>query len=409
MENKKILFVCYGGGHAAMCAPLIKELESNDKYQLTVLAMNTAFDYLTNLDIECISYAALTHLSVTGDWESYGVQTIGKPEDYSGLLPYKESLAYYGINCADLVDQLGKKNAETKYIGGSRQDFYPIRFMCKLLKEICPTLVIATNAPRSERAAIDASYLLGIKSICLVDLFAFEEHKWIARKNFSTKVLVLNDNVKSFLVSKGRDEKDIEVTGNPAFDSIFNHKILEISENLSIKKYNKRKINILYASNSEPPKHPFNGKVGDVNLPVINENMLRDFVKVNNGYRLIVRYHPSQNVVFKHSTNVLLSPPDENVHAMLHCMDIVVTAASTVGLEGYLAGKKVISIDTSIFSEDVKYSSFGISYGVKVKGRLYSALHELSRNFKQEIHEQDRPDLATPKIYNIIQNFLLNA
>jgi hypothetical protein len=127
-----------------------------------------------------------------------------------------------------------------------------------------------------------------------------------------------------------------------------------------------------------------------------------------------VRYHPSQNIVFKSSTNVLLSSADENLHAMLHCMDIIVTGASTVGLEGYLAGKKVISIDTSIFSDDVKYSSFGISCGVKDKGQLFSAIHELRRDFKQDIQEQDiqeqdKPDLATPKVYNVIRKLLLNA
>jgi CDP-glycerol glycerophosphotransferase (TagB/SpsB family) len=251
--------------------------------------------------------------------------------------------------------------------------------------------------------------LLGIKSICLVDLFALEEYKWIANCNFASKVLVLNQSVKDFLVSKGRNEKDIEVTGNPAFDSIFHEDVLSKARDLRTTKYTQAKINVLFASNPEPKNHPFNSKTGDVQLPITNEKMMRDFIKSSDKFRLIIRYHPSQNVVFINSKDVILSPRDEDLHSMLHCMDIVVTGVSTVGLEGYLAGKKIITIDTSIFSEDMKYSELGISYGVNSKNQLFSAIQELGNDFKKETKQQGKPDLATPKVYNVIEKLLLDA
>ena len=409
MKKKKILFVCYGGGHAAMLAPVISEVNRRGEFDTVVLALTTAYEYLKKLGVSCVRYKDLTHLSATTDWKEHGTRLVGSLEKYNGLLPFQESVAYYGINFADLVCQLGSERAARGCKNGNRQLFYPVNFMSNLLHEIEPDLVVTTNAPRSERAVVDAASFLGLQAICLVDLFAAEEFKWIAKENFGKKILVLNQSVKEFLVSKGRKASDIEVTGNPAFDAIYDRQTLIIAENLREQKYDNCKINILFASNVEPEIHPFNGKVGDVNLPITNENMLREFIETNPEYRLVVRYHPSQDLAFKKAENVLLSPGSESLHSLLHCMDIVVTGPSTVGLEGYLAGKKVISIDTSIFSDDSQFSKLGISQGVETKEQLFSAIHEISSALVQEARPRVESNLATPNVCYAIEQLLENA
>tara|TARA_B100000787_G_C16197815_1_gene302222 strand:- start:541 stop:1770 length:1230 start_codon:yes stop_codon:yes gene_type:complete len=409
MKKSKILIVCYGGGHAAMFVPLIKRLEKIKEYSLTVLALTTAYDQLKKSGIASVRYCDFTDLSVTDDWSSYGTQIVGNADCYSGSIHYEESQAYHGINYADLVRQFGSTEAKNLFEISERQIFYPINFMLNLLKDLKPDLVIATNAPRSERAVIDASFALNIKSICLIDLFALQEFKWISHPNFASKVFVLNQSVKDFLVSKGRKSNDIAVTGNPAFDSIFHAEILENSAKLRKQKYMNEKVNILFASQVEPVIHPFSSEIGDYHLPEKNERMLRDFVEKNDGYRLILRYHPSQTVFFEKSENVLLSPRDESLHSMLHCMDIVVVMTSTVGLEAYLAGKNVISIDTSIFTDDVRYASLGVSKGVTNKRELFSAIRRLRRELNKDAEPKSTPESATLKVCDGIDQLLLHA
>ena len=393
-----------------MLLPLIKKIKDNNEHNVIVFALTTAFQYFHGMGIECVRYMNFTHLSVTDDWEQFGIQAIGAVDDYTGRIPYEESLAYHGINYADLVSQLGIKKAKLEYHQASRACFHPINFMRNVLECIEPNLVVATNSPRSERSIIEASNVLGIKSICLVDLFATFEYHWISRPHFATKVLVLNDSVKSFLVSKGRNENDIVITGNPAFDSIYDDNVLEVSKKLGANKYKNNKINILFASQIEPKTHPLNGRVGDVDLPKINEKMVRDLVKENDDYRLIIRYHPSQNVPFQKAKNVVLSPRDEPLHCMLHCMDIVVVSSSTVGLEAYLAGKKVITIETGVFfPDDCRYSEDGISLGVKSKDQLLIAIQELTVEIRQGVNQKKHHDLATPKICYVIEQLLLDA
>jgi len=409
MKKLRVLFVCYGGGHASMLIPILKLLIQKNEYNLTVLALTTSYDLFLESGIDCVRVKDFTHLSIGGDWQEYGNRIVGRLENYSGPVCYEETVAYHGINYTDLIHQIGLEQTVEKYNSELRQAFYPINFMLNFLKEVSPDLVVSTNSPRSERAVIDASYQLGIKSICLVDLFAAEEFKWISHDNFATKVLVLDQSVKEFLISKGRNKYHIEVTGNPNFDSLFSQDTLDFSLKLKAKKYKSDKINILYASQVEPKIHPFNGKVGDVNLPINNEKMLREFVKMNYGYRLIVRYHPSQNVIFEKAENVLLSSRDENLHGLLHCMDIVVVCSSTVGLEAHLIGKQVISIDTSVFTEEVNFTGRGISRGVKNKQQLFCAIDELSSELSKGNVEPSRAQPAGPKICSVIEQLLLKS
>ncbi|MDB3979062.1 hypothetical protein N9395_06650 [Pseudomonadales bacterium] len=408
MKKKKILFVCYGGGHAAMLVPILKELIERNECNLIVLALTTSYDFLVGCGIDCVRFKDYAHLSVGDDWLHYGNRLVGSRENYSGLVSYEESVAYHGINYTDLIAQMGLEDAGKKYNSESRHAFYPINFMLRLLEEVAPDLVFATNSPRSERAAIDAANGLCIKSICLVDLFASEEYKWIANDNFATKVLVLDHSVKEFLVGKGRHEDHIEITGNPNFDSMFLEETLEIASKLKGERYNGEKINILYASQAEPQIHPFNGKVGDINLPMINERMLREFVKENDGFRLVVRYHPSQSITFESAENVLLSTVDENLHGLLHCMDIIVVSSSTVGVEAHLIGKQVISIDTSIFTDDSNLSGRGISRGVISKNQLFNSIVELSRLLSKGEVEIKKSQPAGPKICGVIDKLLLD-
>lgn len=402
---KEILFICYGGGHVKMLLPIIQDIKKNNKYKINIIALTTARSVLDKYQIDSLGFNELSFLAKNDRWKTFGKELIYKNQ-ISPLINYDESVAYYGINYLDLVLQYGSLKAKEIYKYKDRQSFYPINFMSKIISYFNPDLVIATNSPRSEKCAIDVATANNIKSLCIVDMFALQEIKWIGKNNFATKICVLNDSVKNMFAQYGRKEDDIIVTGNPAFDSLFDIDNEKIKQYLCQKNLSKSKIKILYASQPEPQKHPFNNKIGNPNLPRIIEKTLREFIKENKQYELIIRYHPSENIVYKEQENVKLSSKDEDLHTLLHSMDLVIVTASTVGLEAHLIGKPVITIDNSIFTDDAPFSKMGISSGVKEISELSNIIHHITSKLCESYNKNYNYSRATENIISVINNML---
>ena len=380
-----ICLVAYGGGHAAMLVPVIKVLKQNENIKLSVLALTTAGSVMENHNIDYVSYKDFTYLADESFAEK-GSFLVGE-QSASSVISYDESVAYHGINYLDLVEQYGEVEASNKYKLLGRQAFYPINFMKCLLTELDVDLLIATNSPRTERAAIDAAGELQLKSLCLIDMFALQEVKWVGKKGYASKLCVLNQSVKDMFLDVGRSANEIEITGNPAFDSLTS--IATISSGKQLKEargwHESNLITLFYASQPEPSQHPFTSLSGDPELPRNIENTLREFVSKHTRFRLVIRYHPSENVEFTAQERVLFSPQEDNLHSLLYGVDIVVVTASTVGLEASLIGKKVISVDNSIFTDDAPFSRMGISEGVTEAKELEKKILDVSQNLDTQV------------------------
>ncbi len=72
----------------------------------------------------------------------------------SPAVPTDESVAYLGINYLDLVDQYGPEEAADRYRELGRYAFRPLGFMRRVIGELLPDVVIATNSPRSQAGGI---------------------------------------------------------------------------------------------------------------------------------------------------------------------------------------------------------------------------------------------------------------
>lgn len=404
---KKIFFISYGGGHIRMLLPIIKSFIDSDKYDITVFGLTTSCSVLEQEGISYKSFKDFVDIDEHySNFEFIGRELVNK-ESLNNLVSYEETVAYHGINYIDLKVDLGAKLAEKVYQEKGRHSFYPRNFFLTLFKKLKPDLVVTTNSPRSERAAIDSAGKLGISSICLVDLFALQAVKWIGQKGFASKVCVLNDSVKNMFVEHGRLPEEIIVTGNPAFDELnnINHvKSGALKRCLIDAEYNNPKV-ILYASQVEPPIHPFCNKLGDTELPRKIESYLRKLVEIEDNYHLIVRYHPSENIEFVNGKNVSHSPTSENLYDILHSCDLVIVTASTVGLQANLIGKKVISVDSSIFTDDAPFSKMGISQGVESIFDLEKSISQLL-NESDEINKPRKQRLAKDKIISVIIELL---
>ena len=371
-QHNRLFFVAYGGGHINLLLPVVK-LAIAQGFDAKLLAMTTAANVARQAGIEALGFADLLCFAAPSAHE-YGVE-LCRDMAADGPVPLTESIAYHGINFAELVANLGEDKAFQLYEAKGRHAFLPVQLFVRVLAELQPDVVIATNSPRSEQAAIIASGKLGIPAVCAVDLFALQEVKWIGQQSYADKICVLNESVKEMFLRAGRTEREVVVTGNPSFDASGGGDARRAGQRLREDRgWTDTRRTILWASQVEPAEHPFDGSTGDPELPRKVEGILREIVGGREDLRLVVRYHPSEQIPFAPGRNVEFSPTIKPLNALLHAVDLVIVTASTVGLEAYIVGKPVISVDMSVFTPDAPYSAMGISTGVSNLSSLAAAV-----------------------------------
>lgn len=345
-----------------MLIPIARELTRLGR-PFTFLGLTSAISALQAAGIPAIGFRDLPGSS-DDEVQRWG-KHLAKDLSAGGVVTYEETVAYLGASFRDLVRQFGEEEAWQRYGRAGRQAFFPVPTLRRAIQHLAPRLVVATNSPRAERAAIVAAGQLGVPSMCVVDLFALQEVKWIGQPGYATKICVLNESVRRMFLEHGRQAHEIEVTGNPAFDRLTAPETIAAGAELRrARGWNDGRRSVLWASQVEPERHPFDGREGDPMLPRRIERALRDLVTTQPGLRLVIRYHPNEHVEFVPAANVELSPVSEPVSALLHAVDAVVVTASTVGLEAAIAGRPVISVDLSLFTLDTLYASMSVSKGV---------------------------------------------
>lgn len=402
---QSVFLVAYGGGHVALLSPIAQALRIAGQ-PFTFLALTTAQTVLDRTGIPSIGFRDLPE-AMEPEAKRWGQALAGGLQP-SGLVTPSETIAYLGASFRDLVAEHGEAEARRRYAEAGRHAFLPVATMRRVIARLAPDLVIATNSPRAERAAIMAAGQLGIPSVCAVDLFALQEVQWIGQTGYATRVCVINETVRGMFLSLGRKPEEVVVTGNPAFERLNTPESKLAGEQLRRDRgwADGRKV-VLWASQIEPERHPFATLEGDPTLPRRVERVLRDFVAADPNLRLVVRYHPSERIDFVPEPRVDFSPVSESITTLLHAVDIVVVTASTVGLEAAIAGRPVVSVDTSVFTPDTKYADIGVSYGVTRLEDLGSAIYEAIRGARPSFTHGQLGKSATQEILRVIDSLLV--
>lgn len=359
------LFVAYGGGHIAMVAPVARRVAELGLARPVVLALTTAQGPSRAAGLETIGFADFIG---PGD-ESAVAQghrlAAGLQVPAAGL---RESAAYLGLSYADLVAQQGADAAARSYAKYGRQCFHPLPTLRRILRAVQPRLVVATNAPRAEMAAMEAAREASIAAVCMVDLFAVDEKRWIGRPGYADRVCVLDEAVRQVLLGEGRAPQEVVVTGNPAFDGLLSQAHRDASAEVRRHLVPDGRKLVLYAPSPEPASHPVRAEAGDPRLPHRVLDALLAWAAARPGVQLAVRPHPSQQGEFVLSEKALavLTGQDWPLEALLHASDAVCITVSTVGLQGFLAGKPVVQVRGSIFDDGAPFSRMGMARGAGV-------------------------------------------
>src|SRR4051812_13827461 len=199
-----------------MVLPVARALQASGRARVQVLGLTTA--------AAVVREAGLPLLQVKDFVDAGDARALQHGERLAAAMgpvaDPDETRAYLGLSYAELESQHGIEGAEQRYAQDGRQAFLPVRLLERILRRVRPDLVVATNSPRGERAAVLAARKLGLPSVCIVDLFAIDEVRWIGQPGYADRICVLNAHVRDFLVRAGRQPDEVVVTGNPAFDAL---------------------------------------------------------------------------------------------------------------------------------------------------------------------------------------------
>jgi len=406
---KNILFVCYGGGHVAMLLPLILKALSDPCFNVSVLGLTTAGAVLERNGIEYIGFKDLVDGSDQLALE-YG-EELAVPLLGSGSVSRDETVAYLGLSYYDLVTRKGEDKAKAEYKNKGRKAFLPLSIMKRIFDSFQPRILVSTNSPRAERAAFMVARELKIPSVCIVDLFAQRGAEWIGESAFGSRVCVLSEDVKQIMQSAGRYDHEVVVTGNPALDRLARTSLLDEALKFRLKKGWQDKKVILWASQPEPEEHPSTGVKADSSLPRRVDQALLNIVSRHSEWLLVIRHHPSEMVNPNDwPEQAYISTTQDDLAVLLKSVDVVVTMTSTVGLEGLMLSKPLITIEQSVYCDYLSYAQKGMARGVTDLDNLddlESALIETLSGEWQSKVALPEVGLATARIYKIIEELLV--
>lgn len=402
---KTVLFVCYGSGHVRMVLPVARALAAQGIAKPLVLGLTTAAPLVLEAGLPLLQFK---HFVTPDD-----AAAMAHGRELLGQLPGTvadpdESAAYLGLSYADLVASHGADEAARRYAERGRHAFLPLGSLRRILLKIKPDLLVVTNSPRAERAAVLAAGELGIPAVCIVDLFAIDEVQWIGERHYAQRVCVLNEAVKDFVVKAGRAPEQIVVTGNPAFDALFDPEVARQGKALRAAHGWQGKKVILWPSQTEPAVHPFDRRPGDPTLPGRLLQRLLDWLQWHDDVVLCVRPRTGEAPLsLPHHPRVQTTGQDWPLPALLYATDLVVTLSSTVGLEGHLTGARVLQVLGSVFDHAMPMQACGISDEAVLLDAPAQALEAaLAHCLALSRRPVDHHVLATDRVLQVLRTVL---
>lgn len=378
----KVLFVCYGGGHVEMVLPVMRALrERVPDVDARIFALTTAYSVAQRAGEEPLGFRDFCTGERGARALRLGEQLLG--EQQHPQVAREESLAYLGLNVLEWVDEAGEAVASERWQASGRQGFRPVRFFERVLRELRPDVVVATNSPRSEQAAIEAAHALGIPSLSMVDLFALPADPYRARAIHADRIAVLSQATRANLVEAGVPAERIVVTGNPAFDVLAGREAQAAGERFRAERgWGERPV-VFWAGGLEP--EDAEPRWAGAALGRAVQERLQAWTLAREDACLAVRYHPNEWPRFPQPAphpRIHWSQPDrEGLLPVLAAADVVVVQATTVGAQAHAAGKKVLALTFSAIVQrtGMDYARLGLGTGVERLEDLPAALDEAVR------------------------------
>jgi hypothetical protein len=271
-------------------------------------------------------------------------------------ISYGESVAYLGMSMQELVNRASEEEAWRLFQKLQRMSFCPVTVLERILQQERPDVVVTTNSPKSERAALIAARKLGIPSIRIEDLFGIpmmiryiravlgEDARKVVFPIHPDRVAVMNEMARSNVIATQTEEdlwvepRNVRITGQPVIDEA-------VSKVTGLSRRSCREESRL------PRDRPILLWATD-NLPVdwqIFQALLGAFRR-NPEWFLVVKLHPGFSASQEESYRRHLLPnmrvvSGGDIHRLVFAADATLTHFTTVGLEAAALGRPLILVD----------------------------------------------------------------
>ena len=326
---KKILFISYGGGHCQMLLPVIQHIKKTHSHiECDVIGLTTAQNFYKQKGLSVYGYK--NFFADDKIVQYYGKQLLA--DNIQPLVSTEESICYLGASYRDLVDQYGKSKAKDIYEKEGRMAFLPLYSMQKIIKTLTPDIIVTTNAPRSELAAVLVGKSMNVPTLSVVDLFGIYEADFID----ADIICVPFSYTKNILENRPNNKSRIVITGQPNFQVTQNTKIEQTPNSF------------LWCD--QPAYYSLERKLILRTPETIIQNLDEIYQAcAYHNFTLTVRPHPSQNTSLflewaqKKGATVGV---DNDIKELICRYQIISSISSTVLVEAAIRGKFVIKYHT---------------------------------------------------------------
>lgn len=345
-DSPRALLVGYGGGHSQLLIPVAREL-ARRRWKVSILGLTTA---ARSLKRSGLPFRGFRDYVREDDERALEIGRRLTDEIFSPDLGFsrEESIAYLGLSYVDLEKREGVDRARDLYEQHGRKAFLPVSVLGRVIDHVRPDVVVTTNSPRAERAAVVVAKEQNIPTVSLVDLFGIQEMYELC----ADTICVLSEETKAQLLREWPiPAQSIKVTGSPLFDEVIRFRG---SDRHSVKRE-------VFGENPTPKTWMV--WIDQPGYRLLSENrhysrseadILSDLDTLrrqsrNLGIGLAVRPHPSQSLgLFEdwrgQDADVRIFGGGE-LYSILVAADVVVTRTSTAGLEAVLLGRPVVAVD----------------------------------------------------------------
>lgn len=354
--------ISYGAGHINLMLPLFKYLQSLNRYDIQFMPLSIAEKRMKD---EALPYISLTNYSWLSDQRSefYGEHVAPDWHVDGKGIDFSYSKLYFGLATRDLADELGESEAYRLIKDKGKRAFYPKKTMRAILSDLKPDLVITTSSPRYERATVYAAKEIGIPSISIHDLLAFEYWHKLEADN----ICVMCEITKQNLINNGQQSKNIIVTGNPAFDEVKNER-LNFDKKVLCKRYKL----------DEPARYILLATQPNCNGRLMAE-YIKEYCDNRSNIKAILKPHPGEDItsyldLSAANLNIISDAP---IRELIALSSLTITTYSTVGVEAILMHRPLIQLNLTGDVNPIPLFNFDASLRCETQNELYDSLDRL--------------------------------
>jgi hypothetical protein len=382
--KQNLLFVTYGGGHVHMVYPVVHALRQRDAYRngdiaIHVLGLTGAQPILERNQVRSLRMLDYLDCDKDADAIRWGTELAKQHHSPTIGIPLEESVAYLGLSYKDLVVRLGERAAGQLFSEKGRNAFCPLTIMERVIEDLQPTFVIATNSPRSEAAMIEVANARNIPTMVMTDLTTGMPGYNIKAQH----VTFLCDLAKDMFVADGLVDDRISqfhITGNPAMDNFVLSP--KAPDPTWMRQHFPEAIGKPIILHADMPAYwDTKNLCGYYKTDaVVREELDVGYAaaKANTAY-YFVRPHPSQDRRLhidwlKGKSDAWLAA-DCDLLELLRNIDLLIVRTSTVGLQAVYMHRRVLQLSAD-FHTDMPLARMGVAWGVNAYGEVEEAIRQ---------------------------------